>query len=123
VTPNYVTANVQIESVDPDSLLNWHRRLIALRRATAALRDGKTVMLDETNASVLTYLRVSADGHAILVSLNMSPESQTVSLKWRTAGVQGSRLKTLLSSPRGIKSTAANQLTLPPFAAWVAEVR
>ena len=122
VTPNYLTVNVQTESSDPDSLLNWHRRLIALRRTNTALRDGETVMLDETNASVLTYLRVGADGHIILVSLNMSPESQTVSLDPHTAGVQGSRLKTLLSSPRGIKSTAANQLTLPPFAAWVAEV-
>jgi hypothetical protein len=52
----------------------------------------------------------------------MSPTPQTISLDLRTAGVHGSRMKVLLSSPRGIKSTGVNKLILPPFAAWVAEV-
>jgi len=123
VTQNYTTVNVKTEFADPNSLLSWYRQLITLRRNNPALRDGKTVMLDETNANVLTYVRLAPDGHAILVSLNMSPEPQTISLKPQVAGLQLSHLKTLLSSPRGIKSAAANRLTLPPFAAWVAEVR
>ena len=122
VTPNYVTVNVQSESADPESLLNWHRHLIALRRDNVALRDGKTVMLDGANASVLTYLRVAADGRAVLVSLNMSSTPQTISLDLHTAGIRGSRMTALLSSPRGITGPAANKLTLPPFAAWVGEV-
>ena len=123
VTPNYLTVNVQAESADPNSLLNWHRRLIALRRTNAALRNGKTIMLDETNTNVLTYLRLAPDGQAILVSLNMSAEPQTLSLDLHAAGVHHSHLKTLLSNPRDIQSTTANKITLPPFAAWVAEVR
>jgi alpha-glucosidase len=122
VTPNYLTVNVQTESADSESLLNWHRRLIALRRGNVALRDGKTIMMDETNASVLTYLRVAADGHVVLVSLNMSPTPQTISLDLHAAGVRGSHMTALLSSPRGITGPAANKLTLPPFAAWVGEV-
>jgi alpha-glucosidase len=121
VTPNYVTVNVKTESADPDSLLNWHRHLIALRRTNSALRDGKTVMLDPTNPSVLTYARVAPDGHAVLVSLNMSPKPQSVSLQSPTAGLNLSNSRTLLSSPRGIQITPQNELTLPPFAAWVAE--
>src|SRR5256885_10016305 len=31
VPPDHRTVNVRTESADPDSLLNWHRRLIALR--------------------------------------------------------------------------------------------
>jgi alpha-glucosidase len=123
VTPNYPTVNVQTESADPDSLLNWHRRLIALRRTNRALRNGQTVMLDETNPSVLTYLRVPPHGPAILISLNMSAEPQTLSLDLRPAGVHPSHIKTLLSAPHAIHSTPGTQLTLPPFAAWVAEVR
>jgi alpha-glucosidase len=122
VTPNYVTVNVQSESANPDSLLNWHHRLITLRRINPALRDGKTVILDATNPSVLSYARRAPNGHAIVVSLNMSPISQPISLNLRTAGIHGKHLKTLLSSPNGIDSSATGEVTLPPYGAWIAEV-
>ena len=123
VTPNYLTVNVKSESADPDSLLSWHRHLIALRRTDSALRDGNTVMLDPTNPNVLTYARVAPDGHAILVSLNMSPQPQSIILQLQATGLHPSHPKTLQSSPQGINCTQENKLTLPPFAAWVAEVR
>jgi alpha-glucosidase len=124
VTPNYRTINVQSESAEPDSLLNWHRRLIGLRRSNAALRGGRTVMLDEHNRSVLSYARVAADGTAVVVALNVSPQTQTLSLGTAAAGLHGMRLHTLLASPRPIPDAAADQpLTLQPFGAWVAELR
>ena len=124
VTANYRTVNVQTESADPDSLLNWYRRLIALRRSKAALRSGRTVMLDRTNPSVLTYAQVAPDGQAILVSLNMSPKTQTFTPGLAAAGIRGSRLRTLLSSPGQLPdAAAAAPVTLQPYAAWVAELR
>ncbi|HVH84208.1 MAG TPA: alpha-amylase family glycosyl hydrolase, partial [Steroidobacteraceae bacterium] len=123
VTANYRTLNVQSESADPESLLNWHRRLIALRRSSAALRDGRTVMLDRANPHMLTYARVAPDGAAIVVSLNLSAQPQTVRLGLAAAGARGSRLKTLLASPAPIAdTTTARPVTLAPFAAWVAAV-
>jgi len=41
--PNYRTVNVQAESADPDSLLNWHRRLIALPEAIPHCAAARTV--------------------------------------------------------------------------------
>jgi len=121
VPPNYRTVNVQAESADPDSLLNWHRRLIALRRSNSALRSGRTVMLDQTNVSVLTYARVGARGETILVSLNMSQQPQTITLKAQAAGLSGTRCRTLLSSPGAIADAGASQpIALPAFGAWVA---
>jgi alpha-glucosidase len=115
---------VRTESADPDSLLNWYRRLIALRRSKAALRSGRTVMLDRTNPSVLTYARVASDGQAILVSLNMSPKTQTFAPGLAAAGIRGSRLRTLLSSPGQLPdAAAAAPITLQAYAAWVAELR
>jgi alpha-glucosidase len=123
VTANYRTVNVQTESADPESLLNWHRRLIALRRNNAALRNGRTVMLDRANPSVLTFARVGPRRETILVVLNMSAQPQTISLALAAAGVPGSRLRTLLASPRPIAATDARApVTLAPFAAWVAAV-
>ena len=121
VPPDYRTVNVQTESADPQSLLNWHRRLIALRRNYSALRSGRTVMLDQTNASVLTYARVAAHGGTIIVSLNMSPRPQTITLDAPAAGLSGMRYRTLLSSPGAIAAAAASQpIALPAFGAWVA---
>ncbi|TLY64777.1 MAG: DUF3459 domain-containing protein, partial [Gammaproteobacteria bacterium] len=121
VPPDYRTVNAQTESADPHSLLNWHRRLIALRRNYSALRSGRTVMLDEINASVLTYARVAAHGGTIIVSLNMSPRPQSITLDAPAAGLSGTHYRTLLSSPEAIIAAAASQpIALPAFGAWVA---
>src|ERR1700716_1704845 len=40
VPPNYKTINVQAELADPNSILNWHKELISMRRKRDALRDG-----------------------------------------------------------------------------------
>ncbi|HEY0767411.1 MAG TPA: alpha-glucosidase [Steroidobacteraceae bacterium] len=121
VPPSYQTVNVQTESADPDSLLNWYRRLIALRRSNPALRSGRTVMLDQSNASVLTYARVAAHGETILVSLNMSPKPQSIALQAKAAGLSGMHCRTLLSGPRAIPDASASQpIALPAFGAWVA---
>jgi alpha-glucosidase len=124
VTPDYRSVNVQSESADPQSLLNWYRRLIDLRRENSALRGGRMLMLDQTNASVLTYVRVAPEGSAMLVSLNMSPRAQSVSPGLAAAGIHGARLLTVLSSPAPLPDAAADaQFTLPPYAAWVAALR
>jgi alpha-glucosidase len=124
VPASYRSINVKAELADPASVLNWHRRLIALRRTRAALRDGRVVMLDPGNSSVLSYARVAADGTAIIVSLNMSGATHKVSLGLKTAGVTGSRLTTLLANPAGIVAGAVDhEVILPPFAAWIAQVR
>jgi alpha-glucosidase len=131
VTANYATVNVQTESADPTSLLSWYRQLIALRRSNSALRSGHMVMLDPNNANVLTYARVTGEGHAVWISLNMSAQSQTVTpdlrrvtdIDGKKIKIRGSRLKTLLSSPGALPSIEMHTpLRLPPFAAWVAEV-
>jgi alpha-glucosidase len=123
VTANYRTVNVRSESADPDSLLNWHRKLIALRRSNPAVRDGRTVMLDRANRQVLSYARIGAGGQTILVALNMSAQPQTISLGLAASGVSAARLTTLLSSPGPVEAQAADRpVTLAPFAAWVAAV-
>jgi len=123
VASNYRTVNVRSESADPESLLNWYRRLIALRRSNAALRGGRTVMLDTGNREVLSYARVTA-GEAVLVSLNMTARAQSVAPALAASGVHGTKLHTLLSSPAALPDVAANaRIRLPPFAAWVAALR
>jgi len=124
VTADYRSVNVQSEAADPESLLNWYRRLIALRRNNRALREGRMVMLDTANASVLSYARVSTDGETVIVSLNMSPQPQTPSLDLVQAGLRSSHPRTLLSSPGPLPhGDAKGPVSLPPYAVWIAELR
>jgi alpha-glucosidase len=116
VPSSYKTRNVQSEKADPDSLLNWHRELIAVRRSNPALAAGEMRMLDVENTKVLSYERVAKDGQTVLVALNMSGEPQTVSLDTKSA----KPLKTLMASPAGMaRPNATMAITLPPFGAWV----
>jgi len=81
-------------------------------------------MLDPENPSVLSYARVSARGATVIVSLNMSPRAQTLSLGLAQAGLRGTHLRTLMSSPQPHEDgVASGARTLPPYAAWVAELR
>jgi alpha-glucosidase len=124
VTSNYQTVNVATESADPGSLLSWYRKLIALRRENAALRNGRMLMLDTENPSVLTYARVAADGGAVLVSLNMSAQPQSFEPGLAAAGLPRSGLRTLLASPALPDHSAVTaRLTLPPYAALIAALR
>jgi alpha-glucosidase len=125
IAPDYKTVNVQTESAEPGSLLNWYRQLIALRRTDGTLHDGGFVMLDAGDANVLAYLRTAADGAApVVVAINMSASPKTVSLDLSAEGVQGSAVKTLAASDDTLKSAHSLQnVTLPPFSSWVAEVK
>ena len=123
VPANYKTVNVASQLADPTSLLNWHRQLIRLRRTSAGLRDGAVAMLDANNPNVLSYLRLAPNGHAVVVALNMSSSSQTISLDVARAGAHGSTVGTLLVSPDGAKTfVSTRNVTLQPFGSWVASV-
>ncbi len=82
-------------------------------------------MLDITNANVLSYLRTApGKKSAVIVSLNMTDQPQTISLDLKQAGVSGARVKTLLASDASLNATtSAGSVTLPPYASWVASVK
>jgi len=124
VASNYKTVNVQTELADPNSLLNWHKTLIEMRRKRDALRDGGMVMLDTANPSVLSYVRTAPPGHHnIVVSVNMTGQPQKIALDLKEAGIQQTAVKTLLTDEPSLQGATTTSITLPPFASWVGEVQ
>jgi len=125
VAPNYKTVNVQVEEPDPNSLLNWYKKLIEMRRVDPALREGEETMLDPSNPNVLSYLREGPAGSpSIVVSLNFTAQPQTVSLDLAGTGVSGDKVKTLLTDDPSLESTTSlTHITLAPFASWVGSVQ
>ena len=124
VASNYKTVNVQTELKDPNSLLNWYKKLIAMRREMPALHDGGMVMVDTTNASVLSYVRTApAGGHAVVVALNMTAQPQTIALDLSPARISQRTVRTLLTNVPSLEGVPTTSMTLPPFASWVGEVQ
>jgi alpha-glucosidase len=119
----YREVNVRQQEADPTSLLNWYKRLIALRRNEDALRDGGMVMLNDDDPNVLSWLRNSAAGAPVVIAVNMSATAQTVRLRLDAAGLHANTARTLAAdsgAPEGLQKLDA--LTLPPFSSWIGEL-
>jgi alpha-glucosidase len=124
IPADHKTINVRSEQQDRNSLLQWYEQLIALRRSNPALHDGALTMLDASDPNVLSYLRTTGPGQpAVVVALNFTSEPRTISLDLSGTGVTAKRVKTLLTdAPALMGRTSLENITLPPFASWIAEV-
>lgn len=77
VNPNYTTINAAAQDSDPQSCLNYFRKLVRLRKASPALIYGKYVLLDKENPDVYAYTR-ELDGRKMLVLLNFKDTAASV---------------------------------------------
>jgi alpha-glucosidase len=80
VSGDYATRNVEVQSVNPTSILNLYRRLLALRRSSQALQHGSYCSLDGFAKECFVYLR-KADDEQKMMALNFSQTEQTVSIQ------------------------------------------
>ena len=124
VPPSAQHYNVATESRDPDSILNFYKRLLALRQSDAALRDGSYVPLNRDDPRVLSFLRKNpASGASILVALNMTADSATVGFELSPEGILSKTARPVLTAPLDLKSeTPLGSITIPPFGVFIAAV-
>ncbi|MBX9686422.1 MAG: alpha-glucosidase C-terminal domain-containing protein, partial [Candidatus Obscuribacterales bacterium] len=107
--------NVECEEKDPASILNFYKSLIRLRRREAALNSGNLQLLFLGIKNVLAYHRQSGS-EKILVAMNMSPHTETISVK----SEQGKKLQTLISTATSISAQRdPEHLNLEPFTVYV----
>ncbi len=76
---HYEAVNVESQEDNPNSLLNWTKRLIALRKQYKAFGRGTIEFLQPSNQRVLAYLRRYQE-ETILVVANLSRFAQAVQL-------------------------------------------
>jgi len=69
VHPNFMTRNVELQRNDPQSLLNFYKRIIQVRKDYPALRTGMFQPLTFEPQKLLAYLR-QLPGQTALVALN-----------------------------------------------------
>jgi alpha-glucosidase len=118
VGPDYKTRNVEAQSKDPKSILNYYKTLIRLRKTNPAWFDGDMTLIDESNPNVLSYLR-KKDAITLLVTLNCTGTSRTVDLSKK---ISGTNLRTLIASFDGQTPKTVSNIALPAYGAYVGEV-
>ena len=120
VAPNYPRRNVAAETRDPDSLLNYYKVLMRLRRTNGALRDGAFQLVNESDKNVLAFVRKAAGGKTVLVALNFTAHAQTAQFDLGSA----THSTTLLSSfSKAGESSNLKALALAPFGSYVGEIQ
>ncbi len=75
----YQAVNVEAQQREPASLLNWMKRLIAVRRSCQAFGRGRLDMLRPGNRKILAYVRTYGD-ETVLCVANLSRSAQPVEL-------------------------------------------
>jgi alpha-glucosidase len=111
--------NVKAEMLEHDSLFDWYKSLIQLKKTNQAFAHGENVMLDTENTKVLSWMRQVEGGPQVVVAANFTAEPQTVNL---ATGVKPGHVKTLLKSPGGVDPTSLDHIELAPFGVYIGQL-
>jgi oligo-1,6-glucosidase len=87
VNPNYKTVNVKAALANPDSILYYYKKLIALRKQEATMVLGKYELLLEDHPYLFVYTRTHKN-ETLLVILNMSEKEVTFEMPKAFEGKQ-----------------------------------
>jgi oligo-1,6-glucosidase len=79
VNENYKTINAEKQDKDPNSILNYFRKMVHLRKTNPVLIYGKYTLLDKENPNIYAYTR-ELDGQKALILLNFSSKNSSVKL-------------------------------------------
>lgn len=119
---NFITVNVADEVRDPNSMLNWYKQMIALRKTNPALVKGREVMLNTENNQVLSWLRVAKGEPAVVVACNFTAQPQTIGFNLSAQGIPSTRVKTLMKSPGTSDPASLGAVKLPAFGVFIGQV-
>ena len=117
VPPTYKTHNVAEESKDPNSVLEFYKRVLQLRHTNSALLKGSYTPINQDNQKVLSYLRLYRN-RGVVVALNMSGATQNVALELKPSGF--SSAKKLAGT--GGSTVKAGEASLPPHGVFIGEL-
>lgn len=108
IPPNASFINTECEEADPDSILNYYRALVRLRKAEPAIADGKIEFLEDEREDVFACRRFTGE-EELLVYNNLKEKKTSVALKseWKA-------FKKLLGNYSDFL-TEENRLILRPY--------
>lgn len=84
VNDNYTEINMETQDTDPDSVLNYYRKLIALRKSPAykeVFAYGEFLPVYQNTSSVMAYYR-KTENQRILITANFGEEAVSLTLEY-----------------------------------------
>ena len=118
IPPSARTVNVEVQSGESQSLLNFYKSLLKFRHSEPALISGNYVTLNPDDPHVFSFLRrPPAGGRSVVVALNMSDQKQTVKFDLKKQNVQGKNASVLQSNFETGTSVDLGAIALAPFGA------
>jgi alpha-glucosidase len=119
VHPNHAEGiNVKEQHDNPDSLLNYYRRLARVRKQTPALVSGEYKPVHEKAEDYFAFLRFT-EAQSVLVVLNYAPNHHE--LKFNVPGKKTARVL-FSSAGRGKKDQPLSRVSLGAFEVLIAEL-
>jgi len=115
VNPNYREINVEKDESNEDSILNYYRRMIKVRKENPCLIYGNFVPLFEKHKSVFAYLR-ELENERCLVILNLTSEPSTIQLP---EDFKNSNKKLLIKNLKEGPHESNGRIKLRPYEALV----
>ena len=112
VNPNYKTINVAQQSEDSDSVLNFYKRLIKLKKSDDIYTYGEFNLIDDANENIFAYTR-KLNNKTVLVAGNLTDHVASLNLPFE---VEASQIK-LHNYKNDLDIT-----NMKPFEAFVAEL-
>ncbi|WP_294658170.1 alpha-glucosidase C-terminal domain-containing protein, partial [uncultured Fusobacterium sp.] len=109
---NYKEINVKNQIDDEDSIFNYYRKLIALRKEHRVIALGKTIPLAENDKNVYMFKRV-LENEELLVVTNFYNVECSIELDFEIEGYE------CILSNNGEKVTLEKNLKLQPYDALV----
>ncbi len=83
VNENHISLNAETQEKDPNSVLNYFRKIVKLRAKNDVLVYGKFTLIDPENANVFAYTR-ELNGKKMLIVLNFSKEKASLKTELKT---------------------------------------
>ena len=114
VHPNYQVRNVKAQQKDSNSMLNFTREIIKLRRELPALHQGDFTLLTTQPKDSLAYLRKTAE-QTILIALNF--KNRTTILE----NIRAGNWNLLYSTSRDSIPESSQRLKLAPYEVLIME--
>ncbi len=114
VNPNYKEINVQKQEEDPESILNFYKDMIALRKSDDVFIYGKYELILENHPNVYAYLRI-LDGKSALVLCNLTDTETMVDLGQLSVSAE----QLLLANMPVEDHAIVTELELKPFEARI----
>lgn len=115
VNPNFTEINAAAQEKDPNSVLNYYRKLVKIRKANPTLQYGKYTVLDRDNPNVFSYTR-ELDGKKLLILLNFTEKEAPYSIDLSTTNA-----KIILNNYSNTNSIQSN--TLRPYESVIMELK